>query len=252
MHTAVREQVNAMDGLAYFKLLAQLMKANPAKSADAAVLAKLAKIGVVPGQEFEASKLEPAVAKGIEAAPAPAQKKIIGWMREGILAGDNKLEDGWLYTPKTGLYGTNYRQRAFITWIGLGANRPQDAIYPTSEGPNVLEKYDGSKRYVMHFKKGELPPARAFWSITMYDEKYFFVDNRLNRYTVSSRDKFKQNADGSVDIYIQHDSPGKAKESNWLPAPAGQFILMMRMYWPNDGQPSILDGSWKIPRVKES
>ena len=95
-------------------------------------------------------------------------------------------------------------------------------------------KYDGKKNYVMHFDKGKLPPVNGFWSLTMYDEDYFFVDNPLNRYTLSQRDKLKANADGSIDLYIQHQSPGKAKESNWLPAPADPFILMMRLYWPKD------------------
>ncbi|HTO44132.1 MAG TPA: DUF1254 domain-containing protein [Burkholderiales bacterium] len=252
MKTAVREQVNALDGAAYFKLFADLLKTNPPSPDDAPMVAKLAKIGIVPGQDFDATKLEPAVAKGIAAAPKPAQDKIMEWMKEGILAGDLKLERGWLFTTKTGLYGTNYRQRALITAIGLGANRPEDAVYPTSEGPDVLKKYSGEHKYVMHFNKGEMPPVNGFWSLTMYDAHYFFVENPLNRYTLSQRNKFKTNADGSIDLYIQHDSPGKDKESNWLPAPADAFVLMMRLYWPKEQPPSLLDGTWKIPEVKEA
>ncbi len=252
MKTPVREQVHALDGVAFFTLLAQLMKTNPPAAADAPMVAKLATIGIVPGQDFDPSKLEPAVVRGIEAAPKPAQAKIMGWLKEGVLFGDNKIEDGWLYTTKAGVYGTNYIQRAFITAIGLGANRPQDAIYPTSEGPDILAKYDGNKKYVMHFEKGKQPPVDGFWSLTMYDKDYFFVDNPLNRYTISQRNPLQVNRDGSIDIYVQHDSPGKAKESNWLPAPAGEFILMMRLYWPKEQPPSILDGSWKIPRAREA
>ena len=251
MKTAVRTQVNAMSGAAYFKLFAELLKTNPPAADDAPMVAKLAKIGIVPGQDFDAAKLEPAVARGIADAPKPAQDLIMGWLKAGIAAGDNKLENGWLFTTKTGLYGTSYLQRALITAIGLGANRPQDAVYPTSEGPDVVAKYSGAKKYVMRFPKGELPPVDGFWSLTMYDADYFFVDNPLNRYTVSQRNKLKANADGSIDLYIQHESPGKDKESNWLPAPQGQFILMMRLYWPKEQPPSILDGSWKIPEVKE-
>ena len=84
----------------------------------------------------------------------------------------------------------------------------------------------------------------------MYDASYFFVPNSLNRYTLSQRDKLKVNPDGSVDRYIQHDSPGSNKEANWLPAPADRFVLMLRMYWPKDKAPSILNGTWKIPRVR--
>jgi hypothetical protein len=137
-----------------------------------------------------------------------------------------------------------------ITAIGLGANRPQDAVYPTSEGPNIAESYTGAKKYVMHFPKGELPPADGFWSLTMYDKDYFFVQNPINRQSISARQNLKPNADGSVDLDIQNESPGADKESNWLPAPKDKFILMMRLYWPKETPPSILDGSWKIPPVK--
>jgi hypothetical protein len=251
MKTAIRDQVNAMDAASYFKLFAELLKTNPPTAEDAPMVARLAKIGIVPGQDFDASKLDPAVAKGLAGAPEPAQDKIMSWMKEGIVVGDLKLTDGWLFTTKTGIYGTAYRQRALITAIGLGANRPQDALYPTSEGPDVLKKYSGANKYVLHFNKGELPPVDGFWSVTMYDANYFFVPNPINRYDVSARNKFRANADGSIDIYIQNQSPGKDKEQNWLPAPKDQFILMMRMYWPKEKPPSILDGSWKIPSVKE-
>jgi hypothetical protein len=250
--TAVRDQVNALDGAAYFKLFADLLKTNPPAADDAPMVARLATLGIVPGQDFDVSKLEPAVAKGIAEAPKPAQEKIMAWMKEGVLAGDSKLEHGWLFTMKTGLYGTEYRQRALVTAIGLGANRPQDAVYPTSEGPDAIKKYSGEHKYVMHFDKGGMPPTNGFWSITMYDASFFFVPNPINRYTVSARNTFKTNPDGSVDLYFQHDSPGKDRESNWLPAPSGPFILMMRLYWPKDTPPSLLDGTWKIPEVKEA
>jgi hypothetical protein len=252
MKAAPRAQVNAMDGATYFKLFAELLKTNPPAADDAPMVAKLAKIGIVPGQDFDASKLEPAVAKGLAAAPKPAQEKISVYLKEAVVTGDAKLENGWLYFKNTGLYGTGYRNRAMITWYGLGANRPQDAVYPTSEGPDIVKKYSGANKYVLHFNKGEMPPANAFWSITMYDKDYFFVPNPINRYTVSSRNKFKTNADGSVDLYVQHDSPGKDKDVNWLPAPADTFVLMMRLYWPKEKPPSILDGTWKIPEVKEA
>lgn len=250
MKTAVREQVNALSADQYFNLLAKLMKDNPPNAADAPMLAKLAKLGIVPGQPFDGSKLGPLAKDALKDVPKLANDKIMRWMKEGILAGDMKLEHGWLFTTKTGEYGVNYLQRALITAIGLGANRPQDAVYPTSEGPDVLGSYTGAKKYVMHFPKGQLPPADGFWSLTMYDKDYFFVANPLNRYSISARQNLKPNADGSVDLYIQNESPGADKESNWLPAPKDKFILMMRLYWPKTTPPSILDGTWKIPQVK--
>jgi hypothetical protein len=251
MKKEVRDQVNALESTTYFKLLAELMKANPPAAADAPIVAKLAKVGIVPGQDFDASKLDPAVAKGVAAAPKPAQEKISIWMKEGVATGDVKLANGWLYVNNAGSYGTSYRQRAMVTWYGLGANLLKDAIYPTSEGPDIVKKYSGDKRYVVHFEKGQMPPVDGFWSLTMYDDQYFFVDNPLNRYNLSQRNKFKTNADGSVDLLIQKESPGKDRESNWLPAPAGGFVLMFRLYWPKETPPSILDGSWKPPEVKE-
>jgi hypothetical protein len=103
----------------------------------------------------------------------------------------------------------------------------------------------------MRFPKGQLPPVGGFWSLTMYDENYFFVANPINRQSISARQNLKSNPDGSVDLYIQKDSPGPDKESNWLPAPAGKFVLMMRLYWPNEKSPSIINGTWKPPPVRK-
>ncbi len=242
MKTPVREQVHKMDAVAYFSLLAQLMKENPPAKEDGPMLEKMAKIGLVPGKEFDGSKLPAAAAKTI---PGEAQKQIMGHFKT---AGSDI--NGWIFTTKAGLYGTDYLQRAFITAIGLGANRPQDAVYPTSEVDAAGKPYSGENKYVLHFEKGLAPPADAFWSITMYNGEYFFVENPLNKYTVSPRNKLKYNADGSLDIYIQNESPGKEQEANWLPAPKGKFVLMMRLYWPKESPPSILDGTWKPPAVK--
>ena len=249
---SVRDQVNDLDANSFFKLFAELLKTNPPTAEDAPMVAKLAKIGIVPGQDFDSSKLDPAVAKGLADAPKPAQEKIMGWFKEAVKAGDATFSDGWFFSTKTGIYGTNYIQRALITAIGLGANRPQDAVYPTSEADADGKPYNGANKYIMHFNKGEMPPVDGFWSLTMYNGEYFFVENPLNRYTVSSRSKFKTNADGSVDVYIQNESPGKDKEANWLPAPKDKFILMLRLYWPKEKPPSIIDGTWKIPPVKQA
>ena len=246
MKTPIREQVNGMDGGSYFKLLAELMKTNPPAKEDAPMIEKMAKLGIVPGKDFDISKVDAVAAKALQAAPKPAQEKI---MAHFGTAGTHV--NGWIFTRKAGLYGTNYIQRALITAIGLGANRPQDAIYPTSEADAEGKPYDGTAKYVIHFDKGQMPPADGFWSLTMYDDKYFFVENKLNRQNLSSRNKFVANKDGSVDLYIQNAYPGKAKEANWLPAPAGKFVLMLRLYWPKETPPSIIDGSWKPPAVKK-
>jgi hypothetical protein len=241
MKTAVREQVDGLSAADYFGLLATLMKHNPPAREDAPMVDKLARLGIVAGKPFDSSKLDPAVAK----APKLGQQKIMAQIKIG-----GTIENGWLFSTKAGVYGTEYTQRAFITAIGLGANRPQDAVYPTSTMDADGKKYSGANEYVMHFEKRQTPPVNAFWSVTMYDAGYFLVDNPLNKYTVSPRNNLKYNSDGSLDIYIQNESPGEDKEANWLPAPKGEFILMMRMYYPKAKDPSIIDGTWKVPPVR--
>ncbi len=242
--TAVRDQVNALDAGAYFNLMAQLMKDNPPTAEDAPILARMAKLGIVPGQPFDLTKLTPDAQNALKTAPKAAFGKIMGYFKDA-----GKVENGWAFFTKTGIYGTDYLDRAFVTAIGLGANRPQDAVYPTSEVDASGKPYSGANKYVMHFDKGLTPPANGFWSLTMYNAEYFFVDNTLNRYTLSARNKLKKNADGSVDLYLQNENPGKDKESNWLPAPSDKFILMLRLYWPKETPPSLLDGTWTIPGV---
>ena len=241
MKTAVRDQVNRMSAVEYFTLLAELMKTNPPAAADAPALARFARIGLVPGQSYDASKLQ---ADFVKRVPQVAFDRIMLQFKVGASV---KNINGWMFDSVTGLYGTDYLNRAFVTAIGLGANRIQDAVYPTSLKSASGDDYSGANKYTIHFPKGQLPPTRGFWSITMYDANYFFVANPINRYSISARQNLKANADGSVDLYIQKDSPGADKEANWLPAPAGKFILMMRMYWPDESPPSIIDGTWTPP-----
>jgi len=251
MKTATRAQVHAMDAASFFKLFAQLLKTNPPSAEDAPMLATLAKIGIVPRQDFDASKLDPVVAKGLANVPKPAQDTIMAWMKEGFATGDWKLSDGWIYSTKMGVYGTNYRWRALIASIAIGANLAEDAVYPLSYGPDIFTTYSGAHKYLMHFNEDDFPPVEGFWSLTMYNEQQFLVPNPINRYTVSQRNKFKTNADGSVDVYIQNESPGQDKEQNWLPAPKNKFMLTLRMYRPKEKSPSILNSTWNIPPVRK-
>jgi hypothetical protein len=132
--------------------------------------------------------------------------------------------------------------------VGLGANQPEDAIYPLCIHDDQNEPLEGGRSYVMHFAKNEIPPTSAFWSLTMYDEKGFQVANPLDRFAIGDRDTLKFNSDGSLDIFIQNESPGSDKESNWLPAPAtGRLGLTMRLYAP---KAEALDGRWNPPAVQ--
>jgi hypothetical protein len=239
---SVRDQVAALTVDQYFTELAALMVDNPPAAADAPIVAEMAKIGIVPGKPFVSSALGASTATALAAVPKAAFDQIMGHFSS---AGVSK--NGWQIMTDTGLYGIAYLQRAFITAIGLGANRPQDAIYPTSEAPSTTQKYNGSQTRVMHFAKGSLPPVNGFWSLTMYTPEYFFYPNALNKYTVSARNSLKANADGSTDLYIAHTQPAGVPQSNWLPSPAGAYILMMRLYDPKETTPSILNGTWTPP-----
>ena len=243
MKKPVRDQVNGLSTVEFFTLLADLVKRNPPAPADAPALERFKAIGLIPGQGFDGKALD---SRWDRLLPQLSYDRIM------LHAMSLKRENGWLFTTKTGLYGTNYLQRAFITAVGLGANRPQDAVYPMSQRASLLEAYEGGNTYTLRFEKGQLPPVKGFWSLTIYDEQMFFVANPINRYSMSLRTNPKLELDGSFVILIQNENPGPDKEANWLPAPKGKFHLMLRLYWPDENEPSILDGSWIVPAVKRA
>jgi hypothetical protein len=231
----------------YFNLMAKLMGSSAAPAAaDAPILARMAKIGIVPGQPFEMSRLEPAIQAELKDIPQAALKKI-----EANKESMGGMVNGWVVTKGLGTYGTNYMKRAVVAAFGWPANQQNDAVYPYTEVDSAGQKLTGANKYTLTFRKGATPPVNGFWSITMYmiDQGWWFVPNSLNRFTVSLRDNPKYNADGSLTLYFQNESPGADKEANWLPAPKGDFIAMLRMYWPKEDSPSILNGSWKAPSV---
>ena len=242
MKTAVRDQANRLPAAEYFTLLADVMKHNPPTAADAPALERFKAIGLEAGKRFDAKALD---------ARWNARLPQLSYDRIMLHLATLKRENGWLFTTQTGLYGTDYLQRALVTAIGLGANRPQDAVYPMSQRASLLEPYDGARSYALRFAKGQLPPVKGFWSLTMYDEQMFFVANPINRYSMSLRANPKIEPDGSLVIHVQNENPGADKEANWLPAPKGKFHLMLRLYWPDEDDPSILDGSWTIPAVEK-
>lgn len=244
MKTPVRKQVNSMDAGIYFKLLATLLTDNPPSRQDTLMVAELHTIGIVAGKDFDINQLDPNIANGLQNAVNTGQLKIMQHYKESGIR-----RNGWLFLAKTGHYGTDYLQRAFVTMTTLGANLPQDSLYSEIRKDENEHKLSGNHTYVIHFDKGQLPPVKAFWSLTLYNQQYFFVDNPLHRYNLGSHDTFIKNSDGSIDLYIQHNSPGKDKAANWLPAPQDDFVLMMRYYWPT---PAIINGTWKPPLVKQT
>lgn len=239
-----------MDTSTYFNMMARLMGgAAPPAPEDAPMLARMAKIGLVPGQPFDIAKLDPTVQAALKDLPKTALQRIEA--NKDILG---EMVNGWVVTRGLGIYGTNYMKRAVVAAFGWPANLPQDAVYPYTELDSDGRKLSGASNYTLTFPKGETPPVDAFWSITMYeiDKGWWFVPNPLNKFTVSPRNNLTYNADGSLTLYFQNELPGQEKEANWLPAPKGDFIPMLRMYWPKEKDPSILNGAWKPPSVEKA
>jgi hypothetical protein len=161
-----------------------------------------------------------------------------------------RVANGWgMNTDTMGVYGNYYLKRALVAQLGLGANLPEDAIYPLNLADSNGNPLDGGNNYTIHFDKEQIPPAQAFWSITLYDNAGFQVANPINRFAVSSWMPFTFNPDGSLDLYFQNDSPGADKEANWLPAPKGPYNLTMRLYAPKS---EALTGKWNPPPVVKS
>ncbi len=242
MKTPPMQQVDTMPAGQYFAYAAELMKVNPPHITDQPIVARMRRIGIEAGKAFDFEKADPTVKRALERAGMDGLKN----MRAKIptLA---RVANGWqLNTDTMGAYGTYYLKRAIVALVGLGANLPEDAVYPLNIGDADGKPLDGDNKYVLHFAKDEIPPAGAFWSVTLYDKDGFPTANALNRCAIGDRDALKYNADGSLDLFVQNATPGADKESNWLPAPTGPFSLTMRVYAP---KAEVLDGRWAPPAV---
>jgi hypothetical protein len=242
MKTPPKAQVDTMPAGKFFAYAADLLKVNPPHITDQPMIAQLKKIGIEPGKSFDLEKADPVVRNALASAPEEAQQ-LMAWKLPTLA----RVTNGWsMDTDTMGVYGNYYLKRAIITQWGLGANLPEDAVYPNNLGDETGKPLDGASNYTLHFERGNVPPADAFWSVTLYDEEGFQVPNVLNRFAVSSWMPLKYNADGSLDLYFQNASPGKEKEANWLPAPKGSFNLLMRLYAP---RAEALTGKWNPPPV---
>jgi hypothetical protein len=244
MKTAPKTQVDTMPAGKYFAYAAELMKLHPPHVTDQPIIAQMKRLGIEPGKSFDINNVDTVIQDALEAAPAEGQK-LMAWKLPTLA----RVANGWsMNTDTVGVYGNYYLKRAIVAQIGLGANLPEDAIYPLNLGDAAGKPLNGVNKYTMHFAKGATPPVNAFWSITLYDAEGFQVGNALNRFALSSYMPFKTNADGSLDLYFQNESPGKDLEANWLPAPKEPFNLTMRLYAPT---PDALTGKWNPPPVKQ-
>ena len=242
MKTPPKIQVDTMPAGKYFAYAAELLKVNPPHITDEPIIARMRRIGIEPGKSFDLTKVDPAIRDALTNVPAQAQKLMASKLP--TLA---PVVNGWqMNTDTIGVYGNYYLKRALVAQAGLGANLPEDAIYPLNIADDSGKPLDGANKSTLHFDKGATPPVGAFWSVTLYDNEGFQVPNALNRFAVSSWMNLRQNADGSLDLYFQSESPGKDKEANWLPAPKGAFNLTLRLYGPKS---EALIGTWNPPPV---
>jgi hypothetical protein len=235
-------QVEKMNAEAFFARLARLMKPNPPTENDTPIAHRLASLGIIPGEPFDLARLPASIADAIEGGVAAARARIAG----APLATLGKSANGWHVQLELGRYGTDYERRAMVAHVGLGANLAQDAVYPMTDLDVAGQPLSGEHRYVIRFPSGGLPPVKAFWSVTLYDERHFLPANALGRYALGDRDALHAEPDGSVELLVQRDDPGPERRANWLPAPAGAFNLIMRLYQP---KPAVLDGGWRPPPV---
>lgn len=243
MKTPPLEVVNSMRTADFFKYAAELMKLHSPHLIDWSLVARMRRLGIEPGKRFDFEKLDPAVRETLPSVPADALN-VMKWKLPTMA----RIANGWsMNTDTMGVYGAYYLKRAIVAMVGLGANQPSDAIYPLCVADAEGQPLSGENKYVLHFGKEDLPPVSAFWSITMYDTDGFQVVNPINRFAVTSWMPLTYNADGSLDIYLQNESPGPDKEANWLPAPRGPMGMTMRLYGP---KPEALDGRWNPPPVK--
>jgi hypothetical protein len=235
--------VNGMSAVEFFTYACDALLVNPPHATDFSILARIANLGVVPGRRFDPSAFDADAHREIEVGAAAAldaiTRTVIG-----------TRANGWVTAAEgMGVYGNAYLKRAAIALLGLGANPPEDAVYPLLLTDSDGDPTTGEQSYVIHFDADQLPPVDAFWSITMYDAEGYQSANELDRFAIGDRDPLRYNSDGSVDILIQHTNPGSDREANWLPAPNGRLGITLRLYAP---RPEALDGRWTPPPVKKA
>ncbi len=234
--------------LQFFNILNFVLRFCPTHPSEKDLMARFAKLNIGGGKTFDASNLRPEIKKAVEDGMSDA------W--QAFAEAKKQVERGKV--TSSDLFGTreylknNYMYRMLGAVLGIWGNSKQEAMYPAYLVDASGQKLDGANRYTLRFAAGQLPPVDAFWSLTMYElPASLLVANPLNRYLINSPmlPDLKRDPDGGLTLYVQHDSPGVDRESNWLPAPSGPFVLFMRLYRP---QPAALDGTWKQPPLMQA
>ncbi|QEY62897.1 DUF1254 domain-containing protein [Metapseudomonas lalkuanensis] len=227
----------------FFGSFCRLLRDNPPRAEDETMLRRIAAAGLLDADcSLEQSPLQ-------RLGSFFGYRKVVAELEDSQrLLGKRPTFNGWRIGYELGEYGTRYQQRALVAKLGLGANSPEDAIYPNLHQDPQGQTLRGDKRYLLHFAKDQLPPARAFWSLTLYNDRQLLSANPLDRYALGDRDPLRYNADGSLDLLVQRQPPDDEQlRANWLPAPDGRFNLFLRLYWP---QPEALQRQWLPPQIR--
>lgn len=235
-------QVQNMNSTTFFSELARLMKSNPPAVEDGPILAKIAQIGLIPGRDFAPKRLDLFAQAGITRSPRRALEKIATYQKD--LTEDEK---GWEVSRQQD-NETDYLHRTTLVLAGLGTTLPQDLVTTSTKVDDTGSRLAGASAYILHFDADNLPPTHGFWSLTLYDEEGYLFANRQERYLLSDLQDLVYNKDGSLDVYIQVQSPGTDKEVNWLPAPPARFSVMLRLYWPDL---AAWEDGWRPPPLQQ-
>jgi hypothetical protein len=235
--------VEEMDYETFFALGVSLLTREGPHPTDWSQLLRLARIGLVEGNPFDAARLSTSVRGALQASHEQAR----AFMRTWVTSKTN-LVNGWSIKLDTiGVYANSYVDRAITALRGLGANPVEDAVYPMTDVDETGARLDGGQHYVWHVEAQELPPVDSFWSITTYDSEGFLVGNDLHRFCLGNRDELVVGDDGSVDLYFGPTPPERGSIDNWLPTSSGRLNLTLRLY---DPKPEVLDGRWRPPAVR--
>ncbi|WP_088068965.1 DUF1254 domain-containing protein [Gottfriedia luciferensis] len=235
-------KVEALTSKDFLTLLNEKIRKNMPSQEEFSFLDQFKEIGIDPTVKDPLKNISQDTLKGVDRAIKDAIDIIKYKAQQRASSKD------WHFSFDGGVYGHNYLLRSVIAFNGTVAHIPEEALYSSTLVDNTSTQLNGKYQYVLHFDKGKLPDVQAFWSLTMYGTDFYLVKNPINRYKIGNfSDDLKYNQDGSLDIYIQHDLP-KGNESNWLPAPEGDFKLIMRFYQPSF---NVLNGSYKMPSVQK-
>ena len=243
-------QVDRMPASEFFGYAAELFKVHPPHLTDQPIVAQMKKVGIEPGKSFDITTVDPAIQRGLDSAPRDAQK-LMAWKVPSIA----RVANGWsMNTDTMGVYGNYYLKRAIVAQLGLGANLPEDAIYPLNLGDETGAPLDGANKYTIHFDKGATPPVNAFWSLTLYDNQTRSMLDTPQRYPRAGSQSYpspaaEPDAGGSTTVYFSPTQPAGVQRGNWIQTMPGKgWFTLLRLYSPLE---PFFTKEWRPSEIEE-